>query len=92
MKEKGLKLSITEGGKKDRAREITSCKYLEERFQECSKKGVLWVTSVESLGAELRMRTEKLGAMEKARRKKCDVRISLIGNYRDFQKITWELV
>ena len=36
--EKSLKLSITEGGKDGKSKAITSCKHLEEWFQECSKK------------------------------------------------------
>ena len=47
--EKGLKVSITEGGKGGRREAITSRKYLEEKFQECSKKGVALETSVETL-------------------------------------------
>ena len=30
---KGLKLSITEGGKQGKSKVITSCRYLEESFQ-----------------------------------------------------------
>ena len=41
--------------------------------------------SVETLGVDLRMRTKKLGAKEKARRKKCDDRFSPIKKNR-FQK------
>ena len=36
--EKGLKLSITEGGKQGKNMVIASCCYLEEKFQECSKR------------------------------------------------------
>ena len=38
VEEKGLKPSITEGGKEGKSKAITSCKYLEERFQHCSKR------------------------------------------------------
>ena len=42
VEQKGLKLSITEGGNKGKSKVIASCKYLEEKFQKCSKKeGVL---------------------------------------------------
>ena len=57
---------------------------LEERFQECSKKGVFIATSVEMLEVDLRPRTQEM--KEKARRKKCDVRFSLIRKNRVFQK------
>ena len=74
-----MKLSITEGGKEGKSKSITSCKYLEDRFQDCSKKGgVVLATSVETLGVDLRTRTKQLGAKEKARRQKCDVRLSVI--------------
>ena len=42
--------------------------------------------SVETLGVDLRQRTKQLGTKDKARRKKCDVRFSLIGNNRIFQR------
>ena len=38
VEEKGLRLSITEGGKEGKSKATTSCKYPEERFQECSKQ------------------------------------------------------
>ena len=41
----GLKLSVTEEGTEGRSKVITSCRYLEERFQECSKEGVVWRTA-----------------------------------------------
>ena len=48
LEEKGLKLSITEGGKEGKSKAMTSCRYLEERFQECSREdGVALATSVE---------------------------------------------
>ena len=34
----GLKHSIAEGGTEGKSKVITSCRYLEEWFQECSKK------------------------------------------------------
>ena len=66
---------------------ITSCRYLEEELQECSRKeGVTMSESVETLEVDLRTQTKQLGAKEKARRKKCDVGFSLIKNNRVFQK------
>ena len=78
VEEKGLELSITEVGKEGKSEAIASCGYLEEKFQECSKRGVGFVTSVE------KTRTKQLGAKEKARRKKCDVRSSVAGKNRVF--------
>ena len=79
MIQQGRKLPITEGGKEGKGKAITFCEYLEERFQECSKKkGVVSATGVETLGVYLRTRTKQLGAKEKTRRKKCNVRFSLV--------------
>ena len=50
-----------------------SCRYLEESFQECSKKGFELEIGVGTLGVDLRTRTKQLGTKEKARRKWCDV-------------------
>ena len=59
VEEKGLKLSITEGGKAGKSKVITSSRYLEEGSQEFSKKkGVVMATSVETLGVDLRTRTK----------------------------------
>ena len=78
MEEKGLKLSITEGAKEGKSKVIASCRCLEERFQECStNKGVVMTKSVETFGVDLRTRTKLLGAKEKTRRQKCEVRFSL---------------
>ena len=38
VEEKGLKLSITEGGKEEKSKVIASCSFLEEKFQECPRK------------------------------------------------------
>ena len=43
-------------------------------------------TSVETLGVDLRMRSKQLGAKEKSRREKCEVRFSLIRKTGIFQK------
>ena len=64
VEEKGLKLSITEGGKEGKSKVIASCGYLEEKFQECTKpEGAELATSVETLGVDLRT-TKQLGAKE----------------------------
>ena len=71
VEENGLKLSITEGGKEGKRKVIASCRYQEERLQDCSKKeGVVMATGVETLGEDMRMRSKQLGAKEKSRRKK----------------------
>ena len=36
--EKGLKLSITEGGREGKSMVIASCSFLEEKFLECCKR------------------------------------------------------
>ena len=41
---------------------VTSCRYLEERFQECSKKGVVLATGVGTLGVVLKTRAKQLGS------------------------------
>ena len=65
VEEKGLKLSITEGWQEERSKVLASCSYLEEKFQECSnKEGARLVTSVETLGVDLRARTKQLEATE----------------------------
>ena len=48
------------------------------------EEGVALETNVENLGVDLRMSTKQLGAKEKPRTKKCDVRFSLIRNHRIF--------
>ena len=53
VEEKGLKVSIAEGGKEGESKAITSCKYLEEKLHECSKKeGVALQAGVETLGLD----------------------------------------
>ena len=53
VQEKGYKLSITEGGKEGKSKVIITCRYLEEMFQECSKKGVVMASSVETRRVDL---------------------------------------
>ena len=65
----------TENGKEDKSKLIASCRYLEEKLRDCGKRGgVIMAESVETLGVDLRKRTNLLGAKEKARRNKCNVR------------------
>ena len=75
VEEKGPNLSITERGKEGKSMVIASCSYLKKKFQESStREGVVGLaTSVKTLGVDLRTTTKRLGAKEKARRKKCDV-------------------
>ena len=76
---KGLKLSVNENGKEGKSKMIGSCGFLEEELRQCSKEeGVTMTDSVETLRVDLRTRVKSLGAKEKARRKKCRVRFSLI--------------
>ena len=88
--EKGLKLSVTEGGKDVKSWVLASCRYVKEKFQECSKReGVGLADSVEIPGADLRKRTKKLGAKEKTRSRKSDVRFSFVRRDRVFHKNIW---
>ena len=58
---------------------IASCGFLEDELRLCSKEeGVTMASGVETLGVDLRTRVKRLGAKEKARRKKCKVRFSSI--------------
>ena len=59
---------------------------LEDKLCQCSKEGVTMANSVETLGVDLRTGVKKLGAKEKARRKKCKVRFSLIKKNKANQK------
>ena len=69
VKEKGLKLSITEVGQEGKSNVIASFSYLEDNFQEYSRReGVGLATSVETSGVDFRTRTKQLGAEQKARR------------------------
>ena len=64
---------------------MASCGFLEEELRQCSKQGVTMADCVETLGVDLRTRVKNLGAKEKARRKKCKKRFSLIKKNRAFQ-------
>ena len=62
---------------------------LEEELGQFSKEeGVNLADSVETLGVDLRTRVKRLGAKEKARRKKCNVRFSIIQRMQHFERIT----
>ena len=51
--EEALKLSITEGGKEGKSKVITSCRCLEEKLRECSKRArVVMTERVETLGED----------------------------------------
>ena len=87
MEKKGLKLSVTENGKEGKSKMIASCGFLENESSQFSKEeGVTLADSVETLGGDLRTRVKRLGAKEKARRKKCKVRFSIIKKNKAFQK------
>ena len=58
---------------------IASCGFLENELRQFSGEEVTLVDSVETLGGGLKNITKKAeGAKEKARKKKCNVRFSLI--------------
>ena len=73
---------------------IASCGFLEDQLRQCSKEeGVTLADSVEMLlGVDLRPRVKRSGAKEKARRKKCKVRFSLIRKNKAFQKSYMKVV
>ena len=68
VEKRGLKLSVTENGKEGKSKMIPSCGYLESQFSK--EEGVTLADCVETPGVELRTRVKRLGAKEKARRKK----------------------
>ena len=66
---------------------IASCGFLEAELRQCSKEeGVTMADTVETPGVDLRAKVNNLGAKEKARRKKCKVRFSLVKKNMAFQK------
>ena len=72
---------------------IASCRLLENELRQCSKEeGVTMADSVETLGVDLRTKVSRLGVKEKARRKNCKVRFSLIKKNEAFQKSYMEVV
>ena len=65
---------------------IASCGFLEDELRQCSKEdGVTLADSVGTLGVDLRTRVKNLGAKERARRKKCKVRLSLLKKNKAYQ-------
>ena len=88
VEEKGLKLSITEGGKEGERNVTTSCRYLEERFQEYSKnEGLVMATSVETLGVVAFVNEKSAtGSEREVEKKKCKLRFSLLKKNRIFPK------
>ena len=86
-KKKGLKLSVTENGKKGKSKMIASCGFLENELNQFSKEeGATLADCMETLGVDLRTRVKKLGVKEKARSKKCKVRFSIIKKSKASQK------
>ena len=80
-------MSVTENGKEGKGKMIASCGFLENELRQCSKEeGVTTADSVDTLGVDLKTKVKRLGAKEKARRKKCKVRFSLIKKSKAFQK------
>ena len=80
---------------------IASCGFLENELRQFSreegvtlsdKEGVTLSDSVETLGVDLRTRVKRLGAKEKARRKKCKVRFSLTKKNVAIQKSCMKVV
>ena len=61
--------------RRGKSKMIASCGFLENELHQVSREeGVTLADSVETLGVDLRTRVKRLGAKEKARRKKCKVR------------------
>ena len=66
---------------------IASCGFLENELSQFSKEeGVTMADSVETLGVDVRTIVKRLEVKEKARRKKCKVRLSLIKKNKAFQR------
>ena len=87
VEKEGLKLSVTVNGKEGKSKMIASCGFLENELRQYSKEeGVAMADNVETLGVDLRKRVKRLGAEEKARRKKCEVGFSLMKKKKAFQK------
>ena len=87
VEKKGLKLSVTENGQEGKSKTIASCGFLENELSQFSNEGgVTLADSVETLGVDSRTRVKKLGAKDKARRRKCKVRFSIFKKNEAFQK------
>ena len=86
VEKKGLKLTVNENGKEEKSKMIASCGFLENELSQFSKEGVTLAHSVETLGVDLRTRVKNLEAKEKATRRKCKVRFSIIKKNKNFHK------
>ena len=78
VERKGLELSVTEDGKEAKSKMIASC--VASWRMSCVND------SMDTLGVDLRPMVKKLGAKEKARRKKCRARVSLVNKNKALQK------
>ena len=58
---RGLKLSVNENGKEGKSNMIASCGFLENELRQCSKEGVTMADSVETLGVDLRKKSQEVG-------------------------------
>ena len=87
VEKKALRLSVTEKGKEGKSKIIASCGFLEHELRQFRREeGMTLADSVETLGVDLRTRVKRLGTKERARRKKCKVRFSLVKENKAFQK------
>ena len=89
VEKSGLELSVTENGEEGKSKMITSCGFLDNELRQFSREaGVTLADGVDTLGIDLRTRVKRLGAKEKARRKKCKVTFSLTKKNKAFQRVT----
>ena len=87
VEKQGLKLSVTENDKEGKSKMIAFCGVLEnELSQICKEEGDTLADCVETLGVDLRTRVKRLGAKEKARINKCNLRFPIIKKSKVFQK------
>ena len=88
VEKKGLKLlQSLKIGKEVKSKTITPRGFLENELSHVSEEeGVTLADSVETLAVDLRTSVKNLGAKEKARRRKCKVRMSVIKKNKVFQK------
>ena len=87
VERKGLKLSVTENGKEGKSKMIASCGFLEDELRQYSRdEGATVADRVETQSVNLRTRVKKLGAKEQARRIKCRVILSILNEFKAFQK------
>ena len=87
VEKKCFKLSANENCKEGKSKLIAPCGFLEEELRQFSKEeGVTLADSVETLEMDLKTTVKRLGAKEKARRKKCNVLLSIIKKNSAFRK------